>query len=80
MTRRRHVSLREAAWQVMEDGLPQGQRRRPLPAHARQIMYAARPLIQQLADRTGSGFDQYFTQTLLPDYIEENGRRLERGV
>ena len=42
-----------------------------LPAHARQIMYAARGYIQRHADRElGHKFDQYFTQQLLPDYIE----------
>ena len=43
-----------------------------LPAHARQIMYAARPHIQATSDRDlGARFDQYFTQQLLPEYIEE---------
>ena len=43
-----------------------------LPANARQIMYAARPKIAQLADRgLGSGFDKYFTQQLLPDFIAQ---------
>ena len=42
-----------------------------LPATARQVMYAARPEIQE---RTGKQLDdQYFTQTLLPDYMEEHG-------
>jgi hypothetical protein len=42
-----------------------------LPANARQVMYAARPEIQ---DRTGKPLDDtYFTQTLLPNYIEETG-------
>ena len=42
-----------------------------LPATARQVMYAARPEIQA---RTGQQLsDQYFTQALLPDYIEEHG-------
>jgi hypothetical protein len=37
-------------------------------------MYAARPHIQTAADRDlGSRFDQYFTQQLLPEYIEESG-------
>jgi hypothetical protein len=41
-----------------------------LPATARQVMYAARPVIQE---RTGKQLDdQYFTQTLLPDYMEEH--------
>jgi hypothetical protein len=42
-----------------------------LPAHARQVMYAARGDIQ---GATGKALDdQYFTQTLLPDYITEYG-------
>jgi hypothetical protein len=42
-----------------------------LPALARQLMYAARPIIQK---RTGKLLDsKYFTQTLLPDYIAEFG-------
>jgi hypothetical protein len=41
-----------------------------LPAHARQIMYQARPLIQADVDKPLD--DQYFCQTLLPDYMEEN--------
>ncbi|MDQ3561295.1 MAG: hypothetical protein M3453_19400, partial [Pseudomonadota bacterium] len=37
-------------------------------------MYAARPYIQRTAGKDlGKGFDQYFTQTLLPDYMEQNG-------
>ena len=42
-----------------------------LPAKARQIMYKARPLVQE---KTGKRLDdQYFTQTLLPDYMNEHG-------
>ncbi len=38
--------------------------------NARQLMYAARPAIQE---RTGQPLnDAYFTQTLLPDYIREH--------
>ena len=44
-----------------------------LPTKARQLMYAARDYIQ---GRTGKEFNkdrqQYFTQTLLPDYINEH--------
>ena len=37
-------------------------------------MYAARGYIQKTADRPlGKDFDKYFTQVLLPDYIEERG-------
>ena len=46
-----------------------------LPAHARQIMYAARGEIQR---RTGRRLDdQYFTQTLLADYLNENPDKAE---
>jgi hypothetical protein len=70
MTRYRMVSIREAAWQVMEAAFMQASANNTLPANARQIMYAARPKIAQRADRDlGGNFDKYFTQTLLPDYI-----------
>lgn len=74
LLRRRHVSIREASWQVMESAYLKASANGTLPAHARQIMYAARGRIQQMADRPlGQKFDQYFTQQLLPDYIEETG-------
>jgi hypothetical protein len=41
------------------------------PANARQIMYAARPHIQKVTGR--ELHDSYFTQTLLPDYLNETG-------
>jgi hypothetical protein len=41
-----------------------------LPAHARQIMYSSRNEIQ---DHTGQKLDdKYFTQTLLPDFMNNN--------
>lgn len=74
MTRRYHVSIKEAAWEVMEEAYMKASDNGRLPAHARQIMYAARPSIQQRADnQMGKGFDKYFSQTLLPDYMKENG-------
>lgn len=67
LTRYRRVTKRRAAWAVMEDAYLKASAAGTLPAHARQIMYAARPEIQK---RTGSLVnDQYFTQGLLPDYI-----------
>jgi hypothetical protein len=41
-----------------------------MPATARQIMYAARPLIQRETEKKLD--DQYFTQTLLPDYMRDH--------
>jgi hypothetical protein len=43
-----------------------------LPATARQIYYVARPLIEERTDKPLSY--QYFSQTLLPNYINENGK------
>jgi hypothetical protein len=44
-----------------------------LPANARQVMYAARPKILELTGKTSLD-DQYFCQTLLPDYMNEHPR------
>jgi hypothetical protein len=41
-----------------------------LPANARQIMYAARPHIQETTGKQLN--DVYFTQALLPTYVDEN--------
>src|SRR5262249_18934643 len=72
MVRRHTVSIKESAWQVMEEAFLQASANNTLPATARQIMYAARPKIAQRADRgLGGQFDKYFTQTLLPDYVAE---------
>lgn len=68
------VTVREAAWQIMREAYLKASANGTLPAHARQIMYAARPHIQATADRDlGARFDQYFTQQLLPEYIERTG-------
>ncbi len=74
MTRVRSVSQKEAAGRVMEAAYLHASTNDTLPAHARQIMYAARPEIQRQSDRPlGKNFSKYFTQTLLPDYINETG-------
>jgi hypothetical protein len=71
MTRERGTSMKEAAAQIMEKAYLQASGNGTLPANARQIMYAARPHIQQVTGRQLD--DQYFCQTLLPNYLEENG-------
>jgi hypothetical protein len=74
MTRHRSTSIREAAFAVLEEAYLKASANGTLPAHARQIMYAARPYIMSHADRElGHRFDQYFTQQLLPEYIEDTG-------
>jgi hypothetical protein len=70
LTRERGVSFKEAAAQIMETAYRQVSGPDGLPANARQIMYAARAHIQKVAGRQLES--NYFTQTLLPDYMEEN--------
>jgi hypothetical protein len=70
MTRERGVSFKDAAAEIMEWAYMENSGNGELPANARQIMYKARPHIQE---RTGKKLnDQYFTQTLLPDYVNEH--------
>jgi len=71
MTRERGISFKEAAAQIMEEAYLKVSGNGALPANARQIMYAARPHIQNVTGKPLG--DAYFTQTLLPDYIEEYG-------
>jgi hypothetical protein len=71
MTREHGVSFKEAAAEIMEEAYMKVSGGGSLPANARQIMYAARPHIQKV---TGKPLDDdYFTQTLLPDYVDEHG-------
>jgi hypothetical protein len=62
----------EAANQVMEECYMKVSDNNQLPANARQIFYVARPLIEGMTDRP-LGYN-YFSQTLLPDYIENYGK------
>ena len=65
-------TIKDAAYEYMETAYLKASGNGRFPANARQIMYAARGHIQ---DRTGQPLaDNYFTQTLLPDYIEEHGK------
>jgi hypothetical protein len=71
MMRTRRITIKEAATRVMREAYMAASSNGRLPANARQIMYQARPKIQGMTDKPLN--DQYFTQVLLPDYIEENG-------
>jgi hypothetical protein len=66
----RGITVKDAAWAVMEEAyrLASGDGR--YPANARQIMYAARPEILRLTGKAKLD-DAYFTQVLLPDYVSE---------
>jgi hypothetical protein len=64
------VTAKDAAYKVMREAYEKASGSGRYPANARQIMYAARPAIQE---RTGQTLnDVYFTQVLLPDYIREH--------
>jgi hypothetical protein len=69
--RRSHrATIRDAAWEVMPAAYLKASSNNQYPAHARQIMYAARGAIQQM---TGQPLDdQYFCQKILPDYLKEH--------
>jgi hypothetical protein len=64
-------TIKRAAWHVMADAYMKASGGGTLPANARQIMYAARPEILRLTGKAQLN-DEYFTQTLLPDYVNEN--------
>jgi hypothetical protein len=64
-------TIKDVAWEIMEKAYMAASNNDTLPATARQVMYAARPEIQE---RTGRQLDdQYFTQSLLSDYMEDRG-------
>jgi hypothetical protein len=71
LSRQRIISIKDAAWEIMEEAYMAASDNDTLPANATQVMYAARGHIQE---RTGKPLDrQRFNQTLLPDYIAEHG-------
>ena len=75
----RGVTVKDAAWAVMEEAYRLASGGGRYPANARQIMYAARPDILRLTGKDKLD-DDYFTQTLLPDYVAEHGKAAEWDV
>lgn len=75
--RSERVTIKEVAYRCMEKAYLKASGKGKLPAHARQVMYAARPtILEEAHDTHGDPYelqDSYFTQTLLPDYIAEKG-------
>jgi hypothetical protein len=72
MTREPRKTQKDAAWQVMEYAYMEASTYGTLPALARQIYYQARPKIMAMTNDKELVFG-YFSQTLLPNYIEETG-------
>ena len=68
MSRSYRATLRDAAFKFMAQAYTKASGGGRLPALARQVMYAARPLVQaETGQRLG---DKYFTQDLLPEYMK----------
>lgn len=65
-------NIKEAAYCVMEQAYMHASNNNTLPANARQIMYAARPLVMELTDGKCWSDSDYFTQTLLNNFIKDN--------
>jgi hypothetical protein len=72
LTREPRTTQKDAAWSILEDAYMAASGGDTLPAMARQIYYQARPKIMALTDDKELAYG-YFSQTLLPDYIEETG-------
>jgi hypothetical protein len=74
MTSQKKTSQTEAAAKVMSEAYMAASSNGRLPATARQVFYKARPKIMELTDNRAL-MSQYFTQTLLPNYMIEHGLR-----
>ncbi len=65
------MSIKDASFRVMERAYMRASNNNMLPANARQIMYQARPLIQELTTKMWKN-DSLFTQDYLPRFIREH--------
>ena len=74
MTREPRTTQKAAAWEIMEEAYLAASSNGRLPAMARQIYYQARPKIMAMTENKELGYG-YFSQVLLPDYIDEKGVR-----
>lgn len=64
-------SIRDAAFDVMEDAYLMASGNDRYLVNARQVMYAARPMVLKLTIGKLWASDTYFMQTILTDYLEE---------
>jgi hypothetical protein len=66
--RKYHMSIKDAAYSVMEAAYAKASDKGRLPVAARQLYYAARGPIMEATGRSELG-SAYFTQTILPEYM-----------
>ena len=69
--KRRDISVKDAAFEVMQKAYMKTSGDGTLPANARQVMYSARPWVIELAGKCWKN-SSYFTQVLLPEFQELN--------
>jgi hypothetical protein len=69
MTKETRTTQKDAAWEIMEEAYLAASNNGRLPAKARQIYYQARPKIMSMTENKHLDYG-YFSQTLLPDYVE----------
>jgi hypothetical protein len=72
MTKEPRTTQKDAAWLILEKAYMAASGGGTLPASARQIFYQARPKIMAMTNDKELSYN-YFSQTLLPDYIDEHG-------
>jgi hypothetical protein len=72
MTYEPRTTQKKAVWEHMEQAYMRASGGGRLPASARQIYYQIRPKVMEATDDRELSY-KYFSQTLLPDYIEEHG-------
>jgi hypothetical protein len=71
LVRSYRTTVREAAFEAMDEAYLEASDQGRLPVKPRQIMYRARPyILEQTGEDSLDG--QYFSQTLLIDYMEEH--------
>jgi DNA topoisomerase VI subunit B len=70
--RRRELSIKDAAYRIMEEAYMHASGDGSNPANARQIMYAARPRVLELTSGKCWSKSSYFTQHLLPDFLKHH--------
>jgi DNA topoisomerase VI subunit B len=68
----KQLSIKQAAYRVMADAYRHASGDGKDPANARQIMYAARRRVLELTGGKCWKNSSYFTQRLLPDFVEAN--------
>lgn len=71
-SRPKKLDIKTAASGVMEEAYMLASAGGTLPANARQIMYAARPRVLQVTGGKCWKNSSYFTQILLPKFVEDN--------